>query len=294
MNAAAAGGWSAWPAPAKLNLFLQVLGRRADGYHELQTVFQLLDWGDTVHLRLRRDGVISRVRPLPGIAEDEDLAVRAARLLAEHAGTRLGAELQVDKRIPAGGGFGGGSSDAATVLVALDALWRLDLPRDELLGLARRLGADVPVFVAGSSAWAEGVGERLTPLELGKRWYLLVDSGARIGTGELFQAPDLTRDAARKTIADFVQGRCTGNAFEAPVRARFGPVADVLDALSAFAPAQLTGTGGGCFAAFASRGQARRARQALLDRWPCRVARGVDTSPLLAARRVFTGAASGG
>ena len=161
---AAADDWSAWPAPAKLNLFLQITGRRADGYHCLQTVFQLLDWGDEIRLRPRRDGHIALVRGAPGVAAESDLVLRAARALQRAAGGGVGADIEVHKRIPMGGGFGGGSSDAATVLVALNALWGLGLDPAALARIGLTLGADVPVFVHGHSAWAEGIGEELVPI----------------------------------------------------------------------------------------------------------------------------------
>ena len=214
-------GWSAWPAPAKLNLFLQIPGRRADGYHLLQTVFRLLDWGDTVRLRPRNDGHIARHGAgAPSVAAEDDLAVRAARLLRQATNVQQGADIVVEKRIPVGGGFGGGSSDAATVLVALDAIWDTRLGVDRLAELALQLGADVPVFVRGENAWAEGVGERLTPVDLPPAWYLLVDPGVHVPTAVLFQAPELTRDARPATMADFVSGALLGNCFEPVLRRR--------------------------------------------------------------------------
>src|SRR5690606_37230819 len=182
-------GWSAWPAPAKLILFLRITGRRPDGYHSLQTVFRILDWGDTVHIRLRDDGRIRRVgTSVPGVDEDRDLMVRAAKLLQKEANVAKGADIAVEKRIPAGGGFGGGSSDAATVLRALDLLWGCRLGEDRLAGLGLSLGADVPVFVRGRNAWAEGVGELLTPLDLPGAWYVLASPGVHVPTAVLFQA----------------------------------------------------------------------------------------------------------
>jgi 4-diphosphocytidyl-2-C-methyl-D-erythritol kinase len=203
-------GWSAWPAPAKLNLFLRIVGRRADGYHLLQTAFQLLAWGDTVGLRVRDDGAIHRVEGNDAVAAADDLAVRAAKLLQSESGCALGCEIAVGKRIPMGGGFGGGSSDAATVLVALNHLWGTGLDPERLAALGLVLGADVPVFVHGQNAWAEGVGEQLTPLNLSPRWYLIVDPGVHVPTAELFQASDLTRDAAAATIRGFVSGPALG------------------------------------------------------------------------------------
>lgn len=274
-------GWSLWPAPAKLNLFLRIVGRRADGYHLLQTVFQLLDWGDTVALRPRADGRIVRHRGAAGVAAQDDLTVRAALALRDAAGATAGADIDVDKRIPQGGGFGGGSSDAATVLVALNRLWRLGLSGDELAGIGLSLGADVPVFVRGRSAFAEGVGEKLTPLALPRRWFLLVDPGVGVPTAELFRAPDLTRDAPSATIPDFVSGSVHGNAFEPVLRARSPRIAAALDALAAFGAPNVTGTGGGLFLAFDDPAHAREAAARLMPEWRCWIAEGVDESPLL-------------
>lgn len=276
----AAEGWSRWPAPAKLNLFLQITGRRADGYHLLQTVFQLLDWGDEIDLRPREDGGIVRLGGPGNVAPEDDLTVRAARLLQAATGSQKGVDIIVHKAIPQGGGFGGGSSDAATVLVALNALWNTGLDEDALAALGLKLGADVPVFVRGRSAWAEGVGELLSPLELGPRWYLAVDSGVSVPTAELFQAPELTRDAPSATISDFVSGKLHGNAFEPVLRRRAPAVAEALDALQRFGRAQLTGTGGGVFVAFDDRGRAMAARDSLPGDWRAWVCEGVDVSPL--------------
>lgn len=276
--------WSAWPAPAKLNLFLQIIGRRADGYHLLQTVFRLLDWGDTVHVRLRADGRIQRIgASLPGVAEDDDLMVRAARALQIHAGTALGAELRVDKRVPAGGGFGGGSSDAATVLVALNALWGLGLPVGTLAELGLRLGADVPVFVRGHNAWAEGVGEKLTPISLPQAAYVLVDPGIHVPTPLLFQSQELTRDAAPAKIADFASGSLLDNAFEPVLRRREPAIEAVFQALSRIGTPRLTGSGSGCFVEFATRAAAEQAMAQLPGNLRAWVVEGAAHSPLLDA-----------
>ncbi|MEP6898420.1 MAG: 4-(cytidine 5'-diphospho)-2-C-methyl-D-erythritol kinase, partial [Rhodanobacter sp.] len=202
-QAPAHGEWTLWPAPAKVNLFLRIVGRRQDGYHELQTVFRLLDWGDGIRLRLRDDGEVQRSCDTPGVPVQSDLVVRAAQLLQRHSGVSGGVDIQVEKRIPMGGGLGGGSSDAATVLVALNLLWKLDLPEDELAELGRQLGADVPVFVRGRSAWAEGIGEQLTPMALPRRFYVVVDPHETVSTAALFEAPELTRNAPRATISSF-------------------------------------------------------------------------------------------
>jgi len=273
--------WSSWPAPAKLNLFLRITGRRADGYHALQSVFRLLDWGDTITLRPRADGAI--VRPGPsaaGVSEADDLTVRAAKLLQSEAKCRLGVDIVVEKRIPAGRGFGGGSSDAATVLVALNALWELGWPVDRLAALGLRLGADVPVFVHGDNAWAEGVGELLTPLALAPAWYLLVDPGVHVPTATLFQAPELTRDAPPATMSDFISGAVLGNAFEPVLRRREPAVEAAFAALTQVGTPRLTGTGGGCFVEFADRGSAEAALAALPCRLRAWLAPGASRSPL--------------
>lgn len=276
--------WTAWPAPAKLNLFLRILGRREDGYHRLQTVFQLLDWGDSVRIRVRRDGIVSRAGgDTETIPEAEDLAIKAANLLRTASNSKLGAEICVEKRIPVGGGFGGGSSDAATVLVVLDRLWRTELGTERLAGLGLTLGADVPVFVRGHNAWAEGVGERLEPLELPASWFLIVDPGVSVPTRELFQDPELTRDAAPATIADFVSGIPLGNAFE-PVLRRLQPAVDaVLTMLSQHGRACLTGTGSGCFLRFQSQAEAFGVQAKLPAHLRSWVVAGAAKSPLLDA-----------
>lgn len=285
-------GWSLWPAPAKLNLFLRIVGRREDGYHLLQTVFQLLDWGDIVALRLREDGRILRPRGAAGVAPADDLAVRAAAALRAVAGGDVpGVDIDIDKRIPQGGGFGGGSSDAATVLVALNRLWGLDLSEDALADIGLLLGADVPVFVRGRSAFAEGVGERLTPLDLPPRSYLLVDSGVSVPTAELFRAPDLTRDCPAMTISGFISGSMGENVFEPVLRARSPAIAAMLDRLAQVGEARVTGTGGGLFVAFDHPGAAQAARQALPGGWRTWVARGVNESPL--RQRLAQGAPPG-
>lgn len=278
---AAEQGWSEWPAPAKLNLFLQVTGRRQDGYHRLQTVFRLLNWGDTLYLRVRGDGQIVRHgESAKGVAEADDLAVRAARLLQSEAKSTQGADISVEKRIPAGGGFGGGSSDAATVLVGLNHLWGLDLSLDRLAALGLRLGADVPVFVRGENAWAEGVGEQLTPIRLAAAWYLLADPGIHTPTRDLFQAPDLTRNAAPAKIADFVSGNLLGNAFEPVLRRREPAVEAVFATLSRIGTPRLTGSGSGCFVEFTDRASAEAALAGLPEGLRAWIAAGADRSPL--------------
>lgn len=279
-----ADGWSTWPAPAKLNLFLHITGRRDDGYHQLQTVFRLLDWGDSVKLRVRRDGLIVRHgESVEGVAEADDLAVRAAKLLQSEAKFGQGADIIVEKCIPAGGGFGGGSSDAATALLALNWLWGLDFGVERLAALGLRLGADVPVFVRGDNAWAEGVGENLTPIQLPGAFYVLVDPGVHVPTGRLFQAPDLTRNAAPAKITDFVSGNLLGNAFEPVLRRREPAIEAVFAALSRIGTPRLTGSGSGCFVEFSDRASAESALAELPEGLNAWVAAGADRSPLQVA-----------
>ncbi|WP_058836576.1 4-(cytidine 5'-diphospho)-2-C-methyl-D-erythritol kinase [Luteimonas abyssi] len=281
--------WSAWPAPAKLNLFLRITGRRDDGYHSLQSMFRMLDWGDTVHVRVRADGRIVRADvTLPGLDADADLAVRAAKLLQKEASVSHGADIRVEKRIPAGGGFGGGSSDAASVLVALNHLWGLGRSSAQLAALGLRLGADVPVFVVGENAWAEGVGERLTPVGLPPAWYVLVDPGVPTPTAALFADPELTRNAAPATISDFVSGAPLGNAFEPVLRRREPAVEAAFAALSRVGRARLTGTGSGCFVEFATREAAEAAHAALPAGLRAWVVAGAARSPLLDALQDVT------
>jgi 4-diphosphocytidyl-2-C-methyl-D-erythritol kinase len=272
---------SSWPAPAKLNLMLHIVGRRADGYHELQTVFRLVDLCDRIEIRVRDDGVISRPDGPPGVAESDDLTVRAARALQAATGTRLGADIAIKKCIPMGGGLGGGSSDAATTLVALDQMWKTGLDPVQIAAIGAKLGADVPVFVHGRSAWAEGVGEKLTPVALGvDAWYLILFPGVSVPTAAVFQAAELTRNSPPTTMRGFLEtgGR---NDCEAVVRARFPAVDEALNWLGRHATARLTGTGSCVFAEFSRAADAERVAARVPDTWRAYVARGLDTSPLL-------------
>ncbi|MBD8525526.1 4-(cytidine 5'-diphospho)-2-C-methyl-D-erythritol kinase [Pseudomarimonas arenosa] len=276
-----ASQWTLWPAPAKLNLLLQITGRRSDGYHLLQSVFQLLDWGDTVALRPRSDGQCRRRAGAEGVPVDDDLAVRAARLLQTASGARLGADIAILKQIPMGGGFGGGSSDAATVLLALNRLWALDWSIDALAELGLQLGADVPVFVRGRSAWAEGVGDVLQPMTLGEFWYVLLDCAVHSETAALFQSAELTRNAPGLKMADFVSSMVGRNAFAPLLRSRAPRIAAALDAIARLGIGGLTGTGGGCFLRVESRAEADAAAVTLAALGRCIIARGVDRSPLM-------------
>jgi len=276
-----------WPAPAKLNLFLHINGRRADGYHDLQTMFQLLDWGDEIGIEVTDDPRIERIEGPADIDPATDLAVRAALALQRANGARQGARIRVRKRVPVGGGLGGGSSDAATVLLVLNRLWGTSLTPAELASLGLALGSDVPIFVHGSSAWAEGRGEKLTPLELPEAWYLVVHPGVAVATAEIFQAPELTRNSPIITIRALSPGQ-TRNDCEPVVRSRYPAVAAALDWLGARATARLSGTGSCVFASFASAADAERVAARVPDEWSARVARGLDRSPLLAALESIT------
>ena len=271
-------GLIAFPAPAKLNLMLRVVGRRADGYHLLQTVFRFIEYGDVLRLRVRRDGVIARLRPVPEVAEADDLTVRAARALQEATGTVLGADIDLEKRLPMGGGLGGGSSDAATVLLALNHLWQTGLSRKRLQALALPLGADVPVFVYGQSALAGGVGEELTPLALPPAWYLVLTPPVAVPTARVFQHPELKRDSEKVKIQGFSVPR--GNDLEPVVCREYPEVARHLEWLRQYGEAQMTGSGACVFAAFADEGAARLALAACPAGMRGFVARGLDVHPL--------------
>ena len=246
-----------FPAPAKLNLMLRVTGRRADGYHLLQTVFRFIDYGDTVRLRVRRDGVIARARPLPGVAEADDLTVRAARALQAVTSTPLGADILIEKRLPVGGGLGGGSSDAATTLLALNHLWGTGLSRKRLQDLALPLGADVPVFIYGQTALAGGVGEILTPLPVAPAWYLVLVPPVAVATAGIFQHPELKRDSEPIKIQGFSVP--AGNDLEPLVCRLYPEVAGYLAWLKSAGGGQMTGSGACVFAAFADESGARQA-----------------------------------
>lgn len=269
-------------APAKLNLFLHITSRRADGYHNLQTLFQFLDYSDDLYFNVRPDGHLSCHSSAANLPPEQDIVLRAARLLKQHSGTTLGANIVVKKKIPMGGGLGGGSSDAATTLLALNQLWQLQLSSDTLAQLGLSLGADVPVFVHGHAAWAEGVGESLTPIDLDEPWYLVIHPGCHVSTAEIFSTKDLTRDALSITIHEYFAGQST-NVCENVVRRRYPQVGQALDWLSQYSPARLTGTGACLFARFESS-RLHEAHTILADLpkvWYGFVARGKNRSPAL-------------
>ena len=269
----------AWPAPAKLNLFLHVTGRRADGYHELQTLFQLLDWGDEVFIRALEKPEIHRTGPDYGVPFDEDLVVRAARLLQRETNCGKGAEIGVVKNIPMGSGMGGGSSDAATVLLVLNHLWGCGLDVGRLAELGASLGADVPVFVCGRTAMAEGIGEKLTPVELGERHYTLVFPGISIPTAEVFAAPGLKRNSRHISLEEARNGKGRNDC--EPVARQAWPALD--EAFAKLAPwgrPILTGTGSGIFIPAPDRPCAESAAQKIKSLYNSRAASGVDHSPV--------------
>lgn len=275
-------------APAKLNLFLHITGRRADGYHELQTLFQLLDYGDDIHLASRDDGVIHLHTDFPGVPHDSNLIVRAARLLQQQTATQLGADIECLKRIPQGGGLGGGSSDAATTLVGLNRLWGCGLAPGQLAELGLALGADVPVFVRGETAWGEGVGEVLTPVAMPAHHYLVIVPQCPVSTAEIFKSEELTRNTSPITIAAFLKGG-GHNDCQPVVARRYPAVQETLDWLAQWAPCQLTGTGSAVFAAFPDEKEARRVLATLpaafgTTRVSGFVAKGINRSPLLSTQ----------
>ncbi|MGF6791898.1 4-(cytidine 5'-diphospho)-2-C-methyl-D-erythritol kinase [Paraburkholderia sp. 35.1] len=278
-------------APAKLNLFLHITGRRPDGYHTLQTVFQLLDWGDTLHFTRRDDGLITRRAEIADVPPEHDLTVRAATLLKVHTGSREGVDIEIDKRLPMGAGLGGGSSDAATTLLALNRLWKLDLPRQELQDLALKLGADVPFFVFGKNAFAEGVGESLDVVQLPPRYFLVVTPRVQVPTAAIFSEKALTRDTKPLKITDFpAEHSCNTewpesfgrNDMQQVVVGKYAEVAQVLRWFESIAPARMSGSGASVFAAFRSKAEAEAAQAKLPGEWNSAVAAGLDQHPLFA------------
>lgn len=269
-----------WPAPAKLNLMLRIPGQRLDGYHELQTVFQFLTLADELQFSIRKDGKIRCDQTLTGIPDTANLSIRAARLLQETTSSPLGADIHILKNLPIGGGLGGGSSDAATTLLALNKLWKTELGIKKLAALGLQLGADVPVFVHGHAAWAEGIGEKLTPVSLPTPWYLILQPPVHVSTALIFNDSDLTRDADRITIRDFLAGQVVNNCL-AVVEKRYPEVRNALNWLNIHAEARLTGTGGCVFAEFQTRQEAEQVQQKAPGIHKSFVAKGLNESPVL-------------
>jgi len=270
-----------YPAPAKLNLFLHVVGRRSDGYHLLQTAFRLIERCDWLRFSPRADEEVRLSRPLPGIAEADELAVRAARLLKEAVGSKQGVNIEIEKNIPVGGGLGGGSSDCATTLAVLNRLWRLDLPQERLASLALSLGADVPFFLFGGNAFAESIGERLAPLELPQAWYVVLAPAVSVSTRAIFAEPELTRNSKTIKISGFSAG-FGRNDLEPVVCRRHAEVAAHLEWLKQYGDARMSGSGACVFAEFAAEREAR----SVLSRMPAEMrgfaVRGLDQHPLAA------------
>ncbi len=280
-------GWSEkWPAPAKLNLMLRIVGRRADGYHLLQTVFQFVDFCDWLSFKSVDDGQVLLETPIPGVLPQQDLTVRAANLLKEFTGTTQGVVISIEKNLPMGGGLGGGSSDAATTLVVLNKLWQTNLSKCQLMELGLSLGADVPIFIHGTAAWAEGVGERLTDIELPERWFVIIKPDCHVDTKEIFLDKELTRDSKPIIIADFTAGQI-GNDCLVVVKKRYEPVRIALAELSKYANARLTGTGACVFAEFSSEVEARNVYNLLSRDWQVYIAKANNKSPLYSKLEQF-------
>jgi 4-diphosphocytidyl-2-C-methyl-D-erythritol kinase len=273
-----------YSAPAKLNLFLHVLGRRRDGYHLLQSVFTLIDLHDTLRFAVRDDGLVRRVNDIPGVPADHDLSVRAAQLLQEASGTPLGADIEVEKRIPMGGGLGGGSSDAATVLIVLNRLWKTGFDREALAEIGAGLGADVPFFIFGRPAWAEGVGDRLRDVDVPQRWYVVLAPPAQVPTQAIYGAAELTRNTEALKMEDFSAQPLDPrfhNDLEPVVTARFPVVREHLEWLRQHGDARMTGSGSCVFAAFDGREPAQRVIDALPESMKGFIAQGLTHHPLL-------------
>ncbi len=270
-----------WQAPAKLNLFLHITGQREDGYHNLQTVFQFLDFGDALQFIVRDDGVIKRETELSGVAEDEDLMVCAANLLQQEAASPLGVNIRIDKRLPMGGGLGGGSSDAATTLVALNQIWDCGFSREQLAELGLTLGVDLPVFIHGHAAWAEGVGEQLNSINPVEPWFVVLNPAINVSTEAIFSHRSLNRSCAPITIRDFQENSAAlENVCELVVRDLYPQVDDALNDLSQFGIARMTGTGACVFAAFATAKLANDVFGVLGKKWSGFIAKGCNISPL--------------
>ena len=269
-----------WPSPAKLNLFLHILGRYPNGYHQLQSLFQMLDYGDELAFDVNDSGNITMATPLPGVKDDDNLIIRAAKLLAAHTHTKKGVTITLKKRLPMGGGIGGGSSNAATTLVALNHLWQLKLTSDELAALGLTLGADVPIFVRGTTAFAAGVGEDITPAPQPEQWFLVANPNVHISTADIFNDPKLPRNtpAMRWNEYNFEK---TCNDCQQLVVNRYPQVANLLQWLVNYAPSRMTGTGACVFALFSNRRLAAQVQAQMPDTWQSFIAKGVNYSPLL-------------
>jgi len=270
---------SPWLSPAKINLFLHITSQREDGYHNLQTAFQFLDYSDSLTFEITSNSDIQLLTPIAGVNNEDNLIVRAAKLLQQQAGIEQGADISLDKRLPMGGGLGGGSSNAATTLVALNKLWNCQLTDDELAKLGLSLGADVPIFIHGYAAWAEGVGEQLTAINPDEPWYVVIVPDCHISTAKIFSSPELTRDCTSMTMAGFLSGEGR-NVCEDVVIKHYQAVAEALDWLAQYAKTRMTGTGACVFAGFNSQQKAQQVLDSMPSDWQGFIAKGCNKSPL--------------
>ena len=269
----------AWPSPAKVNLFLHITGRRDDGYHEIQTAFQFLDYSDSLEFQVQQSGTIELLTPLKGVKNESNLIIRAAKCLQSHTDSKQGAKISIEKRLPIGGGLGGGSSNAATTLIALNHLWQTKLTTTKLAQLGLTLGADVPVFIHGYAAWAEGIGEKLTPISPAEPWYVVIVPDCQVSTAEVFSSQELTRDCEPITISRFLSGEVI-NVCERVVLKNYSAVSQAVDWLNRYGKSRMSGTGACVFAGFDSQVQAQQVLEDLPSHWRGFIAKGCNQSPL--------------
>ena len=269
----------AWPSPAKVNLFLHITGRRDDGYHEIQTAFQFLDYSDSLEFQVQQSSAIELLTPLKGVKNESNLIIRAAKCLQSHTDSKQGAKISIEKRLPIGGGLGGGSSNAATTLIALNHLWQTKLTTTKLAQLGLTLGADVPVFIHGYAAWAEGIGEKLTPISPAEPWYVVIVPDCQVSTAEVFSSQELTRDCEPITISRFLSGEVI-NVCERVVLKNYSAVSQAVDWLNRYGKSRMSGTGACVFAGFDSQVQAQQVLEDLPSHWRGFIAKGCNQSPL--------------
>jgi len=269
----------AWPSPAKVNLFLHITGRRDDGYHEIQTAFQFLDYSDSLEFQVQQSCAIELLTPIKGVKNESNLIIRAAKCLQSHTDSKQGAKISIKKRLPIGGGLGGGSSNAATTLIALNHLWQTKLTTTKLAQLGLTLGADVPVFIHGYAAWAEGIGEKLTPISPAEPWYVVIVPDCQVSTAEVFSYQELTRDCEPITISRFLSGEVI-NVCERVVLKNYSAVSQAVDWLNRYGKSRMSGTGACVFAGFDSQVQAQHVLEDLPSHWRGFIAKGCNQSPL--------------
>ena len=269
----------AWPSPAKVNLFLHITGRRDDGYHEIQTAFQFLDYSDSLEFQVQQSCAIELLTPIKGVKNESNLIIRAAKCLQSHTDSKQGAKISIKKRLPIGGGLGGGSSNAATTLIALNHLWQTKLTTTKLAQLGLTLGADVPVFIHGYAAWAEGIGEKLTPISPAEPWYVVIVPNCQVSTAEVFSYQELTRDCEPITISRFLSGEVI-NVCERVVLRNYSAVSQAVDWLNRYGKSRMSGTGACVFAGFDSQVQAQHVLEDLPSHWRGFIAKGCNQSPL--------------